>query len=388
MKWRFALLLLLLVWLAAMASGRDRTRTATSRSYLVYVGTYTGPKSKGIYSFRFDVTTGRAAPLGLAAQTSNPSFLAISPDQKFLFAVNEVAEYRGARSGAVSSFAIDRNTGRLTFLNQVPSGGPGPCYVSLDKAGHFVLVANYDGGSVAVFPVLQNGRLGRASAFVQHAGHSLNPERQEGPHAHCIEVDSNDRYAVAADLGLDRLLVYRFNPDTGALAPNRPPFAEVKAGSGPRHIVFDPTGRFLYLVDEMASTIYAFSYDPQKGALRPLQTISSLPVSFHGQNDAAEIAVHPSGKFLYVSNRGDDSIAVFAIDPGKHTLTPVEYVSTQGKSPRSFGITPDGSYLLAANQKSDDVVIFRIDRNTGRLTQNGQSLAVISPVCVKFVAAR
>lgn len=386
MKRLFALLVLLLVCLPAMASGRNRARSAAPKSYLIYVGTYTGPKSKGIYSFRFDVTTGRAAPLGLAAQTTNPSFLAISPDQKFLFAVTEVAEYRGARSGAVSSFAIDHNTGRLTFLNQVPSGGPGPCYVSLDKAGHFVLVANYDGGSVAVFPVLQNGRLGRASAFVQHAGHSVNPERQEGPHAHCIEVDRNDRYAVAADLGLDRLLVHRFNSHTGALAPNRPPFAEVKPGSGPRHTVFDPTGRFLYLVDEMASTVYAFSYDPQKGKLGPLQTISSLPKSFHGENDAAEIAVHPSGKFLYVSNRGDDSIAVFAIDPGTHTLKPVEYVSTQGKSPRSFGITPDGAYMLAANQKSDSVIIFRIDRNTGRLTPTGQSLAVTSPVCVKFLA--
>jgi 6-phosphogluconolactonase len=384
MKRLFTLLLLLLLGLPAMAAGGN---TATTKSYLVYVGAYTGPKSKGIYSYRFNIATGRAAPLGLAAQTSNPSFLAISPDQKFLFAVNELAEYRGAKSGAVSSFVIDRSTGKLTFLNQVPSGGPGPCYVSLDKAGHFVLVANYDGGSVSVFPVLKDGRLGQASAFIQHAGHSVNPERQEGPHAHCIEVDRNDRFAVAADLGLDRLLVYRFNSKTGALAPNNPPFAEVKPGSGPRHIAFDPTGKYLYLVDEMGSTIYAFSYDPQKGVLRALQTISSLPEAFHGVNYAAEIAVHPSGKFLYVSNRGDDSMAVFAIDPGKHTLKPVQHISTQGKFPRSFGITPDGSYLLAANQKSDNVVIFRIDRNTGRLTPTGQSLPVTSPVCVKFVAA-
>jgi 6-phosphogluconolactonase len=387
MKRLLALLLMLLLCLPAMAAGWKSARGAATKSYLVYVGTYTGPRSKGIYSYRFNTATGRAEPLGLGAQTINPSFLAISPDHKFLFAVNELAEYRGARSGAVSSFAIDRSTGKLTFLNQVPSGGSGPCYVSLDKAGHFVLVANYDGGSVAVFPVLRGGQLGKASAFIQHAGHSVNPERQEGPHAHCIEVDRNDRFAIAADLGLDRLLVYRFDSKTGALAPNNPPFAEVKPGSGPRHIVFDPSGRFLYLVDEMGSTIYVFSYHPQKGVLRPLQTISSLPESFHGVNYAAEIAVHPSGKFLYVSNRGDDSMAVFAIDPGRHTLKPVQYISTQGKFPRSFGITPDGSYLLAANQKSDNVVIFRIDRNTGRLTPTGQSLAVTAPVCVKFVAA-
>lgn len=384
MKRLFALLLLLFVCLPAIAADGNR---ATTKSYLVYVGTYTGPKSKGIYSYRFNIATGRAEPLGLAAQTANPSFLAISPDQTVLFAVNELAEYRGARSGAVSSFAIDRRTGKLTFLNQVPSGGPGPCYVSLDQAGHFVLVANYDGGSVSVFPVLKDGRLGQASAFIQHAGHSVNPKRQEGPHAHCIEVDRNDRFAVAADLGLDRLLVYRFDSKAGTLAPNNPSFAEVKPGSGPRHFVFDPRGRFLYLVDEMGSTIYAFSYDSRNGVLRPLQSFSSVPESYHGVNYAAEIAVHPSGKFLYVSNRGDDSMAVFAIDPVKHTLTPVQYISTQGKFPRSFGITPDGSYLLAANQKSDSVVIFRIDQTTGQLTPTGQSLAVTSPVCVKFVAA-
>jgi len=253
--------------------------------------------------------------------------------------------------------------------------------------GHFVLVANYDGGSVAALPVLQDGRLGNASAFVQHAGHSVNPQRQEGPHAHCIETDRSDRHAIAADLGLDRLLVYHFGSKTGALTPNQPPFAEVKPGSGPRHFAFDPTGRFLYLVDEMGSTIYAFSYDSNKGVLRPLQSISSLPKSFKGENYAAEIAVHPSGKFLYASNRGHDSIAVFAIDPARHTLTPLEDVPTQGKFPRSFGITPDGTYMFVANQKSDNVVIFRIDQKSGRLTPTGQSLAVTSPVCVKFVSA-
>jgi 6-phosphogluconolactonase len=325
--------------------------------------------------------------LGLAAETLNPSFLAVSPDQKFLFAVNEVSDYGGAKSGAVSMFAIDRKTGHLALLNQVASHGPGPCYVSLDKTGHFVLVANYDGGSVAVFPVLRNGRLGQSSAFVQHAGHSINPQRQEGPHAHCIEVDGGNNHAIAADLGLDRLLVYRFDSSTGALTPNQPPFVQVQPGSGPRHIAFDPTGRFLYVVDEMGSTIYVFSYKPERGMLRPLQTISTLPKSFTGENYAAEIAVHPSGKVLYASNRGQDTIAVFFIDPTRHTLKAVEYVSTRGKFPRNFAITPGGKYMFVANQNSDDVVVFRIDPASGHLTATGQTLQVSSPVCVTFVSA-
>lgn len=383
----FAFLLTVLLCLPLVASSQPPAQKATQKTYWVYLGTYTGPKSKGIYSYRFNESTGRAASPAVAADTANPSFLAVSPDQRFLFAVNEESDYGGGKSGAVSSFAINHKTGKLTFLNQVSSRGPGPCYVSLDKTGHFVLVANYDGGSVAVFPVLHDGRLGQTSAFVQHSGHGVNPKRQEGPHAHCIETDHGDRYAIAADLGLDRLLVYHFDSRSGALTPNQPPFAEVKPGSGPRHFAFDPTGRFLYLVDEMGSTIYSFSYDSSQGVLRPLQNISSLPKSFQGENDAAEIAVHPTGKFLYASNRGHDSIAVFAIDPAKHTLTPVEDVPTQGKFPRSFGLTPDGAYMFVANQKSDNVVIFRIDQRTGRLTPTGQSLAVTSPVCVKFVSA-
>jgi len=383
----FVFLLTVLLCVPLVASSQPPAQNATQKTYWVYLGTYTGPKSKGIYSYRFNESTGRTAAPAVAAETTNPSFLAVSPNHRFLFAVNEEADYSGGKTGAVSSFAVDRKTGKLTFINQVPSRGPGPCYVSLDKTGHFVLVANYEGGSVAIFPVLHDGRLGQASAFVQHSGHGMNPKRQEGPHAHCIETDRSDRYAIAADLGLDRLLVYHFDSKSGALTPNQPPFAEVKPGSGPRHFAFDPTGRFLYLVDEMGSTIYAFSYDSRKGVLRPLQNISSLPKSFKGENYAAEIAVHPSGKFLYVSNRGHDSIAVFAIDPAKHTLTPLEDVPAQGKFPRSFGITPDGAYMFVANQKSDNVVIFRIDRRTGRLTPTGQSLAVTSPVCVIFVSA-
>ena len=382
-----AFLLALGAALPLQALTRNQFTKRTSHLYLVYVGTYTGPKSKGIYAYRFNPATGRVTALGLAAETVNPSFLAISPDQKLLFAANEVADYGGAKSGAVSSFRIDHKTGKLTFLNQVSSRGAGPCFISTDKNGKFVLVANYDGGSIADFPVLEDGSLGPASAFVQHTGHGANPRRQQSPHAHCIRVDRNERYAVAADLGLDQILVYHFDSKTGSLTPNRPPFSEVKPGSGPRHFTFDPSGKFLYLVNEMASTIDAFSYDGAHGALQPLQTISTLPKSFHGTSYAAEIAVHPSGRFLYASNRGHDSIAVFAIASATHTLKSVGYVSTGGKFPRNFGISPDRAYMFVANQNSNDVTIFRINPKTGMLKATGRSLSVASPVCVKFVVA-
>jgi len=237
-----------------------------------------------------------------------------------------------------------------------------------------------------VFPVLEDGRLGEASAFVQHTGSSVNPKRQEGPHAHSIDTSPDNRFLLAADLGLDRLLVYRFDPFKGSLEPNDPAFAKINPGAGPRHFAFHPGGRFVFAVNEMGSSISAFSYDAARGSLRELQTISMLPKDFASQSDAAEIEVHPSGKFLYGSNRGHDSIAVFAIEAGKGTLTPVEYVPTQGKTPRNFAIDPTGSYMVVANQDSDNLVVFRIDAKTGRLTPNGKVPDVPSPVCVKFVA--
>jgi 6-phosphogluconolactonase len=300
--------------------------------------------------------------------------------------VNEVGKYKGQSSGAVSAFAIDRVTGKLTLLNEVPSRGADPCYITLDKSGKHVLVANYTGGSVAVFPVLDDGRLGDASAFVQDQGHGTNPERQEGPHAHSIDLSSDNHFALVDDLGLDQVITYRFDPAKGSLAPNEPAFAKVEAGAGPRHLAFHPNGKFAYVINEMHSTVTAFAYDSAGGALRSLQKNSTLPPGFTGQNDDAEVQVHPSGKFLYASNRGHDSIAVFAIDPTKGTLTPVEDIPTRGQTPRSFEIDPTGSLLFAANQKSNNIVVFRIDAGTGRLTATGQVLEVAAPVCVKFVA--
>jgi len=362
---------------------------ARQGKYLFYVGTYTeeGGKSKGIYAYRFDADTHAITSLGLAAETTNPSFVALHPNGRFLYAVNEVGNYKGPNSGGVSAFSIDRATGKLTFLNELPSRGADPCYIIVDKSGKYVLVANYTGGSLAVFPVLADGKLGEASDFVQHSGHGANPERQEKAHAHSIDLSPDNRFAMVDDLGLDELLVYKFDSAKGSITPNSPPFVRLDPGAGPRHFALHPSGKFAYVVAEMQSTVTAFSNDPKKGVLQRLQTISTLPKDFSGQNDDAEIQMHPSGKFLYASNRGNDSIAVFAIDQSKGTLTPVEYTPTQGKIPRSFEIDPTGTLLFAANQKSDNIVVFKIDGKTGHLTPTGQVLDVGSPVCVKFVAA-
>jgi len=361
-------------------------RPAGKSKYLVYVGTYTGKQSKGIYAYRFDPATDQLTSLGLAAESVNPSFLAVEPTRRFLYAVNEISQYEGRSSGGVSAFAIVPGTGKLTFLNEVPSGGAGPCHVSVDKTGRYVLVANYGGGSVAVLPILKDGHLGEPSAFVQHKGASINPQRQEGPHAHSIYTSPDNRFVISADLGLDEVLIYRFDAGKGTLTPNYPAFAVTSSGAGPRHFAFHPNGKFGYVIDEMLSTITAFSYDQASGALDVIQTISTLPQDFKGQSNAAEVEVHPSGKYLYASNRGHDSIAVFAINSRKGTLTPAGDVPTLGKEPRSFAIDPTGSFLFVANQNSDNIVEFRIDAANGQLTPSGKVLEVPTPVCVTFVA--
>lgn len=356
--------------------------------YLMYVGTYTeeGSASKGIYAYSFDAGTGQLTALGLAAQSVNPSFLAIHPNRRFVYAVNEIGNYKGEKSGAVSAFSIDAKTGKLTLLNQVASRGAGPCYISIDKSGKHVLVANYDGGSIAVFPVLEDGRLGESSAFVQHTGHGTNPERQEAPHAHSIDVSPDDHFAIVDDLGLDQTLVYPFDSTKGSLNASAANIAKAAPGAGPRHFALSPNGKFGYVINEMASTVSVFSYDSAAGSLTPLQAVSALPKDFTGHSEAAEILIHPSGKFLYASNRGYDSVAVFAIDQSKGTLTPIEYASTKGASPRNFEIAPGGTLLLVGNEKSDNIVTFGINAKTGKLTPNGKALNIAQPVCIRFVA--
>jgi 6-phosphogluconolactonase len=384
--WIAALGLLTLGSLSLAAAASGPGSEAASNGLLVYFGTYTGPQSKGIYVSRFDPATGRLTPAELAAETPNPSFLAAHPDGRFLYAVNEVGRFRGGSSGSASAFAIDRVTGHLTLLNQSATGGADPCHATVDRSGRSLLVANYSGGSVAALPIGPDGRLGEASAFVQHKGSSVNRERQAGPHAHSIELDSANRFALVDDLGLDKVLVYRFDPAGGTLTPHEPPSASVAPGAGPRHLAFHPDGRHVYVIDEMALTITAFRYDPERGALEQMQTLSTLPagVAPRPEYSTAEIRVHPNGRFLYGSNRGHDTIAVFAIDRGTGALTLVEHVPTGGKTPRNFTLDPTGAYLLAANQDSHNVVVFGIDADTGRLKATGQSLHVGSPVCVTF----
>lgn len=376
----FALVLFLL---AMGVSGAER-------DYLAYTGTYTGKNSKGIYVFRFNAATGKLAPIGLAAESNNPSFLAIHPNHRLLYAAIEVGDLDGQKSGAVAAYSIDRSTGKLTFLNQVSSHGAAPCHVTVDKTGKNLFVANYDGGSIAVLPIGADGKLGEASAAIQHHGSSVNKERQQEPHAHCIRPSPDNRFALVADLGLDEVLVYRFDPAKGTLTPNDPPFGKTPAGAGPRHFAFSPNGKFVYVINEIQCTASTFAYDAKNGALHLLDTISTLPDGYKvtTEDSTAELRVHPSGKFVYGSNRGHDSITVFAVDSASGTLKTLERVSTQGKTPRGFDIDPTGSYLIAANQNSDSLVVFQIDHNTGKLTPTGQKIEAFAPVDVEFVPVK
>lgn len=380
--------LLAMMALTPLPAGAEDAAEQATGPVRVYFGTYTRGASEGIYVSVLDRQNGVLSPPVLAGKTVNPSFLAFHPQRDWLYSVGEVGDFEGRRSGAVNAFRIDRASGQLTLLNSQPSGGAGACHVSVDHSGRNVLVANYSGGSVSVLPIGDDGRLGEATAFIQHEGSSVDPRRQAGPHAHSINVDPGNRFAFVADLGLDRVMVYRFDPQQGTLAANDPPWATVAPGAGPRHFAFLPGGKFAYVINEMQSTVTAFGYDAARGALREIQTLSTLPEDFAGNNTTAEIQVHPSGRFLYGSNRGHDSIAVFSIDADTGRLRFVEHESTQGSTPRNFGIDPSGRFLLAANQASDSVVVFRIDGSTGALTPTGQSIEVPSPVCVRIMAAR
>ncbi len=356
---------------------------ATRDKYLVYIGTYTEHGSKGIYAYRFDARTGQATALGLAAESTQPSFLTVDAGGHFLYAVNEIESYEGQPAGAVSAFAIDSASGKLSLLSQVSSRGPGPAHIALDQAGKYALVSNYNLGSVAVFPLSGDGRLGETSAFVQHHGTGVDKERQEQPHAHAVAMSSDNRFALVADLGLDQVFAYPFDSAKGTLRQD-PHITKTKAGAGPRHLVFNSKGTLLYVINELQSSVTTYAYDAANGGLRELNTMSTLPHGFSGPSAAAEIVLHPSGKFLYASNRGPDSIAVFSVAAGG-LLTHAEFVPVKGKTPRNFAIDPTGSWLLVGDQESDKVVVFRINKKTGRLTATGPVLEISSPACVTFV---
>jgi 6-phosphogluconolactonase len=349
----------------------------------VYIGTYTGGKSRGIYTARFDAESGRLSAPELAAPATNPSFLALHPNGHFLYAVGEMDTFEGKRAGAVSAFRIETG-GKLSPLNSQGSGGTGPCHLSVDQSGHWVLVANYGSGSVAALPAGEDGRLGAVSVAIQHHGSSVNPQRQAGPHAHFIASDPWNRFALACDLGLDKVLVYRLNQSGAVLTANEPPSVSVQAGAGPRHLAFHPNRQHVYLANEMASTMTVFEYMAKAVALKELRTVSLLPEGFKGQSTAAEVQVHPSGKFVYASNRGHDSIAVFAVEPKDGRLKFVQHQSSGGRTPRHFVVDPTGHWLLVENQDSDNIVAFRIAEQTGQLNPPGQVVEVGSPVCLVF----
>jgi 6-phosphogluconolactonase len=355
---------------------------AASADMVVYVGTYTGKGSEGIYIYRLDSSTGALTNIGKTSGMENPSYLAVDPRGRYVYAVRESSR------GAVVALSRNPATGELTILNEQPSGGQGPCYVTVDPEGRFVLVANYGSGHVALLPIAADGRLLPPSSIVRHEGSSINPSRQKGPHAHSIVLDAGNRYALAADLGIDKVMVYRLDAEHGKLLPNDPPFARCEPGSGPRHIAFHPNGKHVYVIEELSSTIELFAYDADLGTLTPMQRIGTLPGSFQGANTCADIHVHPSGRFLYGSNRGHNSIAIYAVDDTTGKLRLIGHEPTQGKTPRNFAIDPSGTFLLVANQDSDTTVSFRIDPDTGALTPTGQTCSVSMPVCVKIVAGQ
>jgi 6-phosphogluconolactonase len=364
----------------------------------VYVGTYTEPirfgtgkvlqgKGEGIYVFRLDEASGALEPLGRTTGVVNPSFLAFDRTERFLYAVNELKEFEGEPTGTVSAFAVDAQSGALRLLNRQPTHGTDPCHVAVNATGTHVFVANFMSGSVCVLPIRDDGSLGAASDFVAHAGSGIDPVRQKGPHAHATTIDATGHYVFVPDLGIDKLLVYRFDAERGMLEPHARPWIKTRPGAGPRHVVLHPDGRFAYLVNELDSTVDVLAWDAAAGTFEHLQTISTLPVDAGGASTCAHIEVAPSGRHVYASNRGHDSVAIFAVDPRAGTLTAVGHEPTRGRTPRSFGVDPAGRFLLAANQDSDTVVTFRVDAATGKLHPTGHVAGVPTPVCVKFLGS-
>lgn len=376
----------ILCFLAAAGFLLPAAAVAAKGEYLMYVGTYTRGSSKGIYAYRFDSGSGKLTSLGVAAETPNPSFVTIHPNQRFLYSVSEMAAPGSAdNGGAVSAYSIDHATGKLTFLNRQPTRGTSPCHLKVDKTGRNLIVVNYGTGSTIVYPVKPDGSLGESSSFIQHQGGSgVNPQRQRGPHAHSINLSKSNKYAIVADLGLDKVLVYKFDAARGVIEPNDPPAADVAPGSGPRHFNFHPSEKYGYVINEMAATVTAFRYNAAKGTLTEIQTISTVPGGTNPKgNSTAEVLVHPSGKFLYGSNRGHNSIAMFRIgSDGK--LTHLGNESTQGEIPRNFAIDPTGRFLLAENQNTNSIVTFRIGAD-GKLTPTGDKIEQPIPVCIRFV---
>ena len=350
-----------------------------TNQYLAFIGTYTTGASKGIYTYRFDAGTGALERLSVIGGISNPSWVEISPSGRYLYAVGEESH------GVIKAYAIDPATGALTYLNEQLTGGEVPCHISVDPTESYALLANYGSGSVAMLPIQADGGLAPLTGFVQHQGSSIHPVRQIGPHAHSIILDAANGLAFAPDLGIDKLLVYDIDLENGTLAPHEIPWVRTPAGAGPRHFDIHPNGQFAYLINELASSITVLRYYADLGVFGEIETVSTLPDGFDGETTCADIHVAPSGKFVYGSNRGHDSIAMFAIDQNTGRLTSLGNESTQGRTPRNFAIDPSGTWLLAANQDTSTIVTFRIHPQSGHLHPTGQVTNIPNPVCIKLL---
>lgn len=349
-------------------------------NYFLYVGTY----GEGVYAFRFDSDAARFEPLGLAGAIQNPSWILADRDYRYLYAVSEL---EGTAEGGVASFTIDRQTGDLHLLNSVPSGGVAPCHLTIDNTGKVLLVANYMTGTVCAYPVQPDGRLGSITASVSAEGCGLNPKRQECPHAHFVVEAEGSNLVYVADLGLDRIRLYRLDPIRGTLTSNDPPFIQLELGFGPRHFVFSSDKKFVYVLNELQPRVTVLSHDAATGRMAPIQTVSTLPADFTEETTGAEIVLDRAGRFLYTSNRGHDSIQVFAIDRATGMLQFVQIIRISGKFPRGFTIDPSGRLLIVAGQGSNTMEFFHIDANSGRLTPGKEMLEVRSPVDVKCIPA-
>lgn len=351
-------------------------------SELFYTGSYTTTPQEGISVCRLDPDDGAMDLAGVCRGVENPSFLVYSQSRKVIYAANETADFGGKKSGSVSAFLRDEKTGMLTLLNVKPSLGAHPCHLTIDRTGKFILASNYTGGNVAVLSILPDGRLGEPADMVQHSGSGPDATRQEGPHAHSVNLSPDNRFAFVCDLGIDKIMIYRFDPITGKLSPAGKPFFQTAPGAGPRHFTFSKNDRNAFVINELNSTITSFEYNPANGILTELHTLSTLPADFTGENTGADIHVHPNGPFVYASNRGHDSIAVFSAEPGSGRLKPIQHQSTLGKTPRNFALHPSGRFLLAANQNSNSIQVFSVDPATGKLTETGKSISISKPVCI------
>lgn len=384
---------------------------AAQDDYFVYFGTYTGfiymreglpagtSHSKGIYVSRFNAATGKVSTPEVAAELVNPAFLAVHPSQKFLYVATEDPMSLGPdfdHESYVSAFSVDQATGKLRLINTLPTGGTSTCYLSIDKTGHYVMMANFGSSSITVIRINDDGSLGQETAFMKHIGHGKDPSFQSKAHPHSIDVSPDNHYAIVSDLGVDKVYIYRFDDTTGKLSPDDPPFVTSQPGAGPRHFTWGPEGKFGYSLQEMSGIVAVLAWDGTNGTFKQVEEAKSLAPDFVGSNDSAEIAIHPNGKFLYESNRrfrgaelfGPDSIGVFAINPQDGTLKEVEQVPPGGTMPRNFALDPTGGYLFSGNEYSGNVALFRIDSNTGRLTQTSTNLKIDVPVSIVFVPVK